>query len=240
MPTERRTFFLDIDNTLIDNDAAKVELQRRLVDRVGSREAARFWTLYEAVRHQFGVVNIPLTLQRFAAERVATPQPMTVTERVVLAEMFSRFPYADFLFPDSLPVIERLMRHGQVAIISDGDPVFQTRKIWRAGLLAAVDGAAMVFVDKTKRFQEAAAFYPADRYVIVDDKAAILMAARRELGTTVTTVHVGYGRYGLAISDDEAAAIDLKLRSIGELPAALGLEEDRDGPAPESRHPAPA
>jgi hypothetical protein len=119
------------------------------------------------------------------------------------------------------------MRHGQVAILSDGDPVFQTRKIWRAGLLAAVDGAVMVFVDKTKRFQEASAFYPADRYVIVDDKAAILLEARRELGPAVTTVHVGYGRYGSAISDAEAAAIDLKLRAIGELPAALGLDDDR-------------
>jgi FMN phosphatase YigB (HAD superfamily) len=227
MSTERRTFLLDTDNTLIDNDAAKVELQRRLIDRVGSREAARFWTLYEAVRHQFGVVDIPLTLHRFAAERAASPQPMTVSERVALAEIFSRFPYADFLFPDSLPVIERLMRHGQVAILSDGDPVFQTRKIWRAGLLAAVDGAVMVFVDKTKRFQEAAAFYPADRYVIVDDKAAILLEARRELGAAVTTVHVGYGRYGSAISNAEAAAIDLRLRAIGELPAALGLDDDR-------------
>lgn len=225
MSTERRTFFLDIDNTLIDNDAAKVELQRRLIDRVGLREAARFWTLYEAVRHQFGVVNIPFTLQRFAAERAVSPRPMTVTERVALAEIFSRFPYADFLFPDSLPVIERLRRHGQVAILSDGDPIFQTRKIWRAGLLAAVDGAAMVFVDKTKQLQEAVAFYPADRYVIVDDKAAILMEARRALGTTVTTVHVGYGRYGSAISDAEAATIDFALRSIGELPIALGLDD---------------
>lgn len=233
MSSERMTFLIDVDNTLIDNDSAKLELQRRLIDRLGDQEADRFWGLYEAIRREFGVVNIPLTLQRFAAERTTSPHPMTAAERASLAGIFSDFPYADFRFPESLGVIELLMRHGQVAILSDGDPVFQTRKIWRAGLLAAVDGAAMVFVDKTQRFQEAAAFYPADRYVMVDDKAAILLEARRELGSAVTTVHVAFGHYGSAVSDAHASAIDIRLRSIGELPAALGLGNEQPLPADE-------
>src|SRR5918997_497440 len=125
MSSERTTFLIDVDNTLIDNDAAKVELQRRLIGHLGAQEADRFWGLYEAIRREFGVVNIPLTLQRFAAERTTSPQPLTAGERASLAGIFSDFPYADFLFPESLAVIELLMRRGQVAILSDGDPVLQ-------------------------------------------------------------------------------------------------------------------
>lgn len=227
MDEKRLTVFIDVDNTLIDNDAAKLELQRRLVDCLGPGEAARFWADYEAVRDETGIVNIPATLLRFAAERddVTTNAPMTNDERAALAEIFAGFPYRDFVFPDSLPMIAQLRRHGQVAILSDGDPVFQTRKIWRAGLLAAVDGAVMVFADKTKQLREATAFYPADRYVIVDDKATILWHARQTLGPAVTTVHLAHGHYARTISNDndEAAAIDIRLRRIGELPAALGL-----------------
>jgi FMN phosphatase YigB (HAD superfamily) len=230
MDEKRLTIFIDVDNTLIDNDAAKAELQRRLVDRLGPDETARFWTDYEAVRDETGVVNIPTTLLRFAAERddTATNAPITTEERAALAEIFAGFPYRDFVFPDSLPMIAQLRRHGQVAILSDGDPVFQTRKIWRAGLLAAVDGAVMVFADKRKQLREATAFYPADRYVIVDDKAAILWHARQTLGPAVTTVHLAHGRYAQAISNDEVAAVDIRLRRIGELPAALGLGDQPD------------
>ena len=225
------TVFIDVDNTLIDNDAAKAELQRRLVDYLGPGEAERFWAVYEAVRDETGIVNIPSSLLRFAAERdhATTNEPMTTEERAALAEIFAGFPYRDFVFPDSLPMIAQLLRHGQVAILSDGDPVFQTRKIWRAGLLAAVDGAVMVFADKTKQLREATAFYPADRYVVVDDKAAILWHARQTLGPAVTTVHLAHGRYARAISTDEAAAIDIRLRRIGELPAALGLSDQPEG-----------
>lgn len=227
MSGERLTVFIDVDNTLIDNDAAKVELRRRLVDRLGPGEAARFWAAYEAVRAETGIVNIPATLLRFATERdgAAANAPMAVGERAALAAIFAEFPYSDFLFPDSLPMIAQLRRHGhQVAILSDGDPVFQTRKIWRAGLLAAVDGAVMVFADKTKQLLEATAFYPAARYVVVDDKAAVLRHVRQTLGPAVTTVHLAHGHYARAVSDDEAAAIDIRLRRIGELPAALGLD----------------
>jgi FMN phosphatase YigB (HAD superfamily) len=225
MDEKRLTVFIDVDNTLIDNDAAKAELQRRLVDCLGPEEATRFWADYEAVRDETGIVNIPATLLRFAAERedATTDAPKTTQERAALAEIFAGFPYRDFVFPDSLPMIAQLRRHGQVAILSDGDPVFQTRKIWRAGLLAAVDGAAMVFADKTKQLREATAFYPADRYVVVDDKATILWHARQTLGPTATTVHIAHGHYARTISNDEAAAIDIRLRRIGELPAALGL-----------------
>lgn len=228
MRGERLTVFIDVDNTLIDNDAAKAELQRRLVNRLGPGEAARFWAAYEAVRDETGIVNIPATLLRFAAERgdAAAEAPMTTGERAALAAIFAEFPYPDFLFPDSLPMIAQLRRHGhQVAILSDGDPVFQTRKIWRAGLLAAVDGAVMVFADKTTQLLDATAFYPADRYVVVDDKAAVLWRARQILGPAVTTAHLAHGHYARTISDEEAAAIDIRFRRIGELPAALGLAD---------------
>jgi FMN phosphatase YigB (HAD superfamily) len=217
MAGERLTFFLDVDNTLVDNDAAKAELKRRLEALLG-REAARFWVTYEAVRADTGVVNIPLTLRRFEQAWPAGAASRSLAERVALAEVFTLFPYPRFLFPDALAAIASLKARGRVTILSDGDPAFQVRKIWRAGLAAAVDGAVMVFDQKTKRLLEATAFYPADHYVIVDDKPGVLAAARSQLGAAVTTVHIAHGHYATGVDAAGEATIDIQIGTIGELP----------------------
>jgi FMN phosphatase YigB (HAD superfamily) len=217
----RRTFFLDVDNTLIDIESVKSTLRRHLSRRLGADEAARFWEGYEAIRAETGSVNIPRTLDRLATARSTTPTPMSTAQRAALATVFTDFPYGDYLFPDSLSVIQTLRQHARVAILSDGDPMYQARKIWRSGLLAAVDGAAMVFADKTLHLREAAAFYPADQYVVVDDKATVLQRAREEFGSAVVTVHMNHGPYAGTISEDAAGAIDIQISRIGDLPAVL-------------------
>lgn len=226
----RRTVFLDVDNTLIDIESVKAALRRHLTRRLGAAQAARFWEDYEAIRAETGSVNIPRTLDRLAAARAGTIAPMSTAQRAALATIFTDFPYGDYLFPDSLAVIQTLRQDARVAILSDGDPMYQARKIWRSGLLAAVDGAAMVFPDKTQHLREAAAFYPADQYVIVDDKATVLQRAREEFGDAVVTVHMNHGPYAQTVGEDAASAIDVQLTRISELPALLeGMRKSRRG-----------
>lgn len=231
MAGRRLTFFLDVDNTLIDNDAAKAELGQRLAALLGAAAAARFWETYEAVRADTGVVNIPLTLLRFHQAAAAAGGAPALADRSALAGIFTLFPYRRFLFPAALTVIASLQRRGQVTILSDGDPVFQARKIWRAGLADAVEGAVMVFDQKTAHLAEAAAFYPADHYVIIDDKPTILRQARAVLGNEVTTVQVAHGHYARREPGAAAAAIDITVAAIGEV-------ADHFGAAPHARRPA--
>lgn len=223
----RTTFFLDVDNTLIDNDAAKVELQRRLDDLLGPDEAARFWATYEAVRAETGIVNIPLALQRFERAGPAGGAARPLAARSALASVFTLFPYPRYLFAETLAVIAGLRIWADVAIFSDGDSVFQVRKIWRAGLADAVAGAVMVFPRKTEHFLEATAFYPADRHVIVDDKPAVLRRARAVLGDAATTVQIAHGHYAARDAADGDPAIDLRLRAIGELATHFDPDSSR-------------
>jgi len=149
----RLTFLLDVDNTLLDNDAAKTELGARLAALLGEAGAARFWDLYEVVRAEVGMVNVPLTLARFEQDiglgTDAAPEGGTDRDRrFALADLVMRFPYDRFLYRGALAAVAHLRAMGRVAILSDGDPTFQTSKIWRAGLDAAVDGAVLVFGHK--------------------------------------------------------------------------------------------
>src|SRR5690348_10909918 len=162
------TALLDVDNTLLDNDRAKADLDRALATLVGDAERTRFWRLYEAVRGETGVVDIPLTLARFAGEK------SDLARQAALADLFMRFPYERYLFPDALATIAHLRRLCQAVILSDGDPIFQVSKIWRAGLTSAVDGKAIVVDHKERRLAQIVAAYPAARYLLVDDKPALL------------------------------------------------------------------
>lgn len=236
----RRTVFLDVDNTLIDIETVKTALRRQLSRRLGAAQGARFWEDYEAIRAETGSVNIPRTLDRLATARGGTATPMSTAERAALAAVFTDFPYGDYLFPGSLEVIQALRRDARVAILSDGDPMYQARKIWKAGLLEAVDGAAMVFPDKTLHLREAAAFYPADQYVVVDDKATVLERARAEFGDAALTVHMNHGPYAEKTGAGVAAGvIDIQINQISDLPAILeGLRKSaNNGEAFETNEP---
>lgn len=198
-PTARLTFLLDVDNTLLDNDAAKAELGRRLVASLGEAEAERFWVAYEEVRAGAGVVSYPLTLARFWAEAPSGEDPTARRERVIaLADLVVAFPYADFVYPDALDTVAHLRRLGRVAILSDGDPAYQPTKIARAGLDAAVDGFVLVYAHKQEHMVEVTATLPADRFVLVEDKPdniSLVRAALAELGLPLTGILVRQGKY---------------------------------------------
>jgi len=202
-------FLIDVDNTLLDNDRAKADVARAIGELVGPDRAERFWSLYEEVRDECGVVDYPETLRRF---RRAFPEESRVADvdRAVLDVPFERY-----LYPRALDVIARLWQRGEPAILSDGDRVYQPMKIARSGLLLAVRGNVLVYEHKEDHLAEVQRRFPAERYVHIDDKAALLARTKASLGDRVTTVQVRQGRY--AADGPGGAPPDIVVELIADL-----------------------
>ena len=203
--------FLDVDNTLLDNDAAKAALASRIKSSVEPAEARRFWELYEIVRRDEEYVDFPTTIERLRRES------LSAADRI--ARIIETLPFAEFVYPGALEMIDRLWTAFTPAILSDGDGVFQPRKIERAGLAAAVRGNVFVFVHKEEHLAEVTARLPG-RPVFVDDKRPILGRIERLLPEAVT-VHVLQGSYGQRSVDSGDPAPDLEIERIADLDAAL-------------------
>ena len=238
----RLTFLIDVDNTLIDNDAAKEDMAAGLRRLLGDVETARFWALYEAVRHDTGMVNIPLTLARFERREgldapAARDDAAVREQRFALADLLMAFPYDRYLFPGALDTIAHLRRLGRVAILSDGDPAFQPSKIWRAGIDAAVDGYVLVYDHKEQHLDEVVAAFPADHYVLVEDKPGVIARVRERLQLPLTTVLVRQGHYAAEVGVVPWPGAHLTLKSIGDLrnlEAAAFVEAGNPGGLPSS------
>ena len=208
----RLGFLLDVDNTLLDNDALKDYLSERLREALGSEGADTFWQLYEEVRHQRDVVDLPLTVERY----VVRSNDATAGTR--LRQVLDTIPFPDFVYPHALETLQRLKTLGATTILSDGDSVFQARKIERSGLAAAVDNHVLIYIHKEDHLDEVATAQPADHSVIVDDKARILANVKRILGERVTTVHVLQGHYAHQ-EVPGGFTPDIEVQGIGDLRA---------------------
>lgn len=219
MPPRQVTFLFDVDNTLIDNDRAKEDLSARIGELLGDAGERRFWELYEEVRHERGLVNIPLILAEYGKELEADPA-LDAGERrrlrFALADLVMGFPYKDYLYPGALDAVRKARAVGPVAVLSEGDATFQPHKIWRAGLDPEVDGNILVFDRKLEHLDELLAAFPADHYVLVEDKPEILAKVKRSLGSLVTTVLVRQGKYANAPLAEEPLP-DLVFESISQL-----------------------
>jgi FMN phosphatase YigB (HAD superfamily) len=165
--------------------------------------------VYEEVRRECDFVDLPRTLDRFRALR---PQERNFPQ---LAALVLCYPFATGLFPRALEVVRYLKTIGTVALLSDGDPVYQPAKIARAGLADAVDGHVLVFAHKEEHLDEVQRQYPADRYVLVDDKPQILAAAKAALGRRLLTVHIDQGKY--AQEHDASSAADMEVGALADL-----------------------
>ena len=98
-----------------------------------------------------------------------------------------------------------LRRIGLPVLLSDGDVVFQPRKIERSGLWRAVDGRVLIYIHKEKVLAQIERRYPARHYVLIDDKPHVLAAMKRIRGERLTTVLPRQGHYAL---DPKGAAED--------------------------------
>ncbi|HEV2249815.1 MAG TPA: HAD family hydrolase [Candidatus Limnocylindria bacterium] len=211
-----RPVFLDVDNTLLDNDAAKAALESRIAAAIPPEAARRFWDLYEIVRAAEDYVDLPETVARLGADRPS--------DAVAVARIIDTLPYRDFLYPEALDMIERLWGQWTPVILSDGDPVFQPRKIERAGLAAAVRGNVLIYVHKEQRLAEALGRFSGGRPVFVDDKARILGRIERQLPGAFT-VHVLQGRYAGERVEPGDPGPDLQIARIADLPDAIAAVE---------------
>jgi FMN phosphatase YigB (HAD superfamily) len=212
MAIERIVFLLDVDNTLLDNDRVVQDLRRHLDRAVGAEPHRRYWEIFEQLRDELGYADYLGALQRYRIEHRRDPHLLTVSSFLV------NYPFANRLFPGSLDVIEHLRRWGTAVILSDGDVVFQPRKIERSGLFDAVDGNVLIYVHKEQELDDVEQRYPADHYVMVDDKLRLLAAIKAYFGQRVTTVFPRQGHYAHDPEVlDKFPPADVAIDRIGDL-----------------------
>ena len=204
-------FLFDVDNTLIDNDRVAADLKRHLKETVGEGCEQRYWDIFEKLRTELGYADYLGALQRYRVEQPREPKLLEVSYFMI------NYPFANRLYPESLDAVEHAKRLGRAAILSDGDVVFQPRKVDRSGLYDMFEGHVLIYVHKEAELADVEAKYPADRYVMVDDKVRLLAAIKEYWGKRVTTVFPRQGHYAL---DEKLVAQypkpDITLERIGE------------------------
>jgi FMN phosphatase YigB (HAD superfamily) len=208
----RVIFLFDVDNTLLDNDRVAADLQRHLASEIGVEGAQEYWRIFEQLRTELGYADYLGALQRYRAKHPRAPHLLCVSD------FFINYPFAERLFPDALKVIEHVQQWGPAVILSDGDVVFQPLKISRSGFTNAVSGRVLIYVHKEQELDEVEKRYPAEHYVLVDDKLRIMAAVKKFWGSRVTTIFVKQGHY--AIDPNILASYppaDISIGRIGDL-----------------------
>jgi FMN phosphatase YigB (HAD superfamily) len=203
---------LDVDNTLLDNDRVTVDLRRFLEDQIGVERTRRYWELFEELREELGYADYLGALQRYRIEHRRDPHVLHLSEYLV------DYPFANRLYPESLDAIEYLKTFSTAVILSDGDVVFQPRKVERSGLWEAVEAQVLIYIHKEQMLDHVKARFPARHYVMVDDKLRILSAVKDVWGDRVTTIFPRQGHYAFdkAILATYPPA-DITINRIGEL-----------------------
>ena len=221
-------FLVDVDNTLLDNDAIQQDLKDHLERAFGVAARERYWRILEDLFTQLGYRDYIGALQRYRAEH-----PRDV-ELLSMSSFLMDYPFADRLFPAALDVLKRLTSLGRTVILSDGDVVFQPRKVEHAGISDLVGGHVLIYIHKEEALDYVERRYPADHYVVVDDKLRILAAVKKFWGRRVTTV---FPRQGIYAHDPKIAAefpqADVTIERIGDL-----LDRDLSWLRPRSTNPA--
>jgi FMN phosphatase YigB (HAD superfamily) len=205
-------FLLDVDNTLIDNDRIQQDLKDHLQQNYGRDALDRYWKILEDLFAELGYRDYLGALQRFRAEHP------TEVELLAMSSYLIDYPFSDRLFPSVFAVLKRLGGFGPTVILSDGDVVFQPHKVERAGLSDAVDGRVLIYIHKEEALDDVERRFPAERYVLVDDKPRILAAIKSFWENRVTTV---FPRQGIYAHDPKAVAAfppaDVVIEHIGDL-----------------------
>ena len=219
-------FLLDCDNTLLDNDRVQADLSAHLEREFGAESRDRYWRIFEELREELGYTDYLGALQRYRVQAMTDPRLLRMSSYLV------DYPFAERLYPGALEAIAHLGRFGATVILSDGDVVFQPRKIQRSGLWQAVEGRVLVYIHKERMLDEVARRYPARHYVMADDKLRILAAMKAAWGERLTTVFPRQGHYAL---DPKILAAcppaDISVERIGELvhfdlPTLLGKHHE--------------
>jgi FMN phosphatase YigB (HAD superfamily) len=209
---EEVVFLLDVDNTLLDNDHVVADLRTHLTEQFGTTSSDRYWEIFETLRSELGYADYLGALQRYRMEHQCD------TRLLLMSSFLIEYPFASRVFPGALDALARLRTMGPTVILSDGDVVFQPRKIKQAGLWDAVEGRVLIYVHKEHMLGEVEQRYPARRYVMIDDKLRILAAMKAIWKERLKTVFPRQGHY----AHDPAAlttypSADVTVEHIGEL-----------------------
>ena len=204
---------LDVDNTLLDNDRFAADLGAHLEQAFGAAERARYWTIYNALRAELGYADYLAALQKF---RVGLDDDLP--DLLQMSAFVLDYPFADCLYPQTLEAIAHLRTFGSPVVLSDGDVIFQPRKIQRSGIWDAVEGRVLIYLHKERMLDAMQRSFPASHYVMVDDKPQLLAAMKRALGGKLTTVFVRQGHYATeSVNAVIDPAPDLTIQRIGDL-----------------------
>jgi FMN phosphatase YigB (HAD superfamily) len=209
-------FLLDVDNTLLDNDRIIADLRQHLQREFGAASAERYWTIFEQLRAELGYVDYLGALQRY---RDAIDHDGDRDHRLLeMSNFLLDYPFAERLYPRALAVVAHLATLGATVILSDGDVVFQPRKVWRSGLWDAVQGRVLIYVHKEQQLDQVQRLYPARCYVLVDDKLRLLTAAKQVMRDRLVTVFPRQGHYALdAVDNARYPAADCAVDAIADL-----------------------
>ena len=217
-------FLLDCDNTLLDNDRVVRDLNAHLEAEFGPDNRDRYWKIFEELRAELGYTDYLGALQRYRLGAMNDPRLLGMSSFLV------DYPFAERLYPGALAVLAHLRRRGPTVILSDGDVVFQPRKVQRSGLWDAVEGRVLIYIHKERMMDEVERRYPARHYVMVDDKLRILSAMKEILRDRVTTVFPRQGHYAIDPRElSKYPPADLAIERIGDL-----LDRDLDYPRQEA------
>jgi len=210
--TAKITTLFDVDNTLLDNDAVQADLSDHLLSQFGAASRDRYWALFEDLRKELGYADYLGALQRYRLENLDDPQLLSVSSFLV------DYPFAQRLYPNALEAVAHCSRWGPTVVLSDGDVVFQPRKVQKSGIWEAVEGRVLIYLHKEEMLEAVQKRYPSEHYVMVDDKLRILAAMKQAWGAKLTTIFPRQGHY--ALDPKQTAAYppaDITIERIGEL-----------------------
>jgi len=211
-PSRSRVVVLfDVDDTLLDNDQVTLDLRRYLMQEVGAGRTEQYFEIFEKLRTELGYADYLGALQQY---RVCHPRDHHL---LAVSRFLVNYPFANRLFPGSIDAIEHAARFGPTLILSDGDVVFQPRKIERSGLGEAVEGRVLIYIHKEKELDDVEQRHPADHYVLVDDKVRILTAVKQVWKDRLTTVFPRQGHYAHAADVASYPTPDVTIARVGEL-----------------------
>ena len=205
-------FLFDVDNTLLDNDRIEEDIRSYFASSLSTRAADRYFEIFEKLREELGYADYLGAVERYRIETPSEPRVLGISSLLL------DYPFAKRLYPGAIDAVKQAGKWGRPVILSDGDAVYQPRKVERAGLWDLFESRVLIYVHKEEMLEEVERHYPAKHYVMVDDKLRILSAIKRIWGKRVTTVFVMQGRYGKDPElPDRYPAADVQLEHIGNL-----------------------
>jgi hypothetical protein len=205
-------FLFDVDNTLLDNDAVQGDLRDHLERNYGVKARDRYWDLFEELRGELGYADYLGALERYRLEELHDPRVLRIANWLV------EYPFVDRMYPGALDAVQHVRQWGTPVILSDGDAVFQPRKVERSGLWRAFADRVLIYIHKEQELDDVEQWYPAKHYVLIDDKLRILDAVKKIWGDRVTTVFPRQGHYALDPKEIAAhAPADITIEGIGDL-----------------------